>query len=310
MISVITPAFNEKDNLRLLYERIHKVFSQIDEKFEWVIIDDHSNDLTYDVIKNITQKDNRVRGYRLAKNYGAQIAIKAGLNLALGDCAIVMAADLQDPPETIPKLIQKWKQSAQIVWAARTFREGETIVTKGFSRFYYWLMKKILNINDLPSMGADYFLLDREIIESLKLFQESNGSILSLLHWMGYRQTTIYYVKQERKYGQSGWTFRKKMRLLIDSVLSFSHFPIRFMTYVGMWIALIGFLYACFVFNNALSGIPIPGWSSLIIVITLLGGFQLIMGGIIGEYLWRVLDESRRRPQFLIEATTEKSSTD
>ena len=146
--------------------------------------------------------------------------------------------------------------------------------------------------------------------EFLDKYMKGEMNIHNSIQLKNRTQTTIYYVKQERKYGQSGWTFRKKMRLLIDSVLSFSHFPIRFMTYVGMWIALIGFLYACFVFNNALSGIPIPGWSSLIIVITLLGGFQLIMGGIIGEYLWRVLDESRRRPQFLIEATTEKSSTD
>ena len=301
VITIITPALNEEKNLVLFHERLLKVFSKLDEKYEWIIVDDHSSDFTYKVVKDIAEQDQYVYGVRLARNSGSHKAITTGLHLAKGDSAIVMAADLQDPPETIPDLIDKWKEGKQIVWAVRSIRMGETTVTKVTSRFYYWLMRKVVGIKKLPSTGADFFLIDRKVIEALKLFKESNTSIFSLLTWMGFKQDRIFYIKQERLHGRSGWTFRKKMRLLIDSVTSFSHFPIRFMTYLGISIAFIGFLYACFVINNALSGIPISGWSSLIIVIIILGGFQLIMIGILGEYLWRVLDESRRRPLFLIE---------
>ena len=301
VITIITPALNEEKNLVLFHERLLKVFSKLDEKYEWIIVDDHSSDFTYKVVKDIAEQDQYVYGVRLARNSGSHKAITTGLHLAKGDSAIVMAADLQDPPETIPDLIDKWKEGKQIVWAVRSIRMGETTVTKVTSRFYYWLMRKVVGIKKLPSTGADFFLIDRKVIEALKLFKESNTSIFSLLTWMGFKQDRIFYIKQERLHGRSGWTFRKKMRLLIDSVTSFSHFPIRFMTYLGISIAFIGFLYACFVINNALSGIPIKGWSSLIIVIIILGGFQLIMIGILGEYLWRVLDESRRRPLFLIE---------
>ena len=301
-ISIITPAFNEEKSLSIFYERLFDVLTSLDVNYEWMVVDDHSSDSTYRVLKNIADKDKNVRGVRLSRNYGSHKAITAGLHLARGDFAIVMATDLQDPPETIPKLIKKWKEGAQIVWAVRGTREGETAVTKGFSRFYYWLMKRVVGIKDLPSTGADFFLIDKKVIEALKLFKESNTNIFSLITWMGFKQDRISYVKQARLHGKSGWTLRKKLRLVIDSVTTFSHVPIRFMTYLGIIIALIGFMYACFVFTNALSGIPIPGWSSLIIVITLLGGFQLIMIGILGEYLWRVLDESRQRPQFLIES--------
>lgn len=300
--SVITPVYNESESLANFHERLMKIIHELDIKYEWIIVDDHSSDSSYDYIADIAMKNECIRGIRLSKNHGSHLAITAGLHLSKGDSAIVMATDLQDPPETIPKLIKKWKEGAQIVWAVRGTREGETAVTKGFSRFYYWLMKRVVGIKDLPSTGADFFLIDKKVIEALKLFKESNLSIFSLLTWMGFKQDRISYVKQARLHGKSGWTFRKKLRLVIDSVTTFSHVPIRFMTYLGIIIALIGFMYACFVFTNALSGIPIPGWSSLIIVITLLGGFQLIMIGILGEYLWRVLDESRQRPQFLIES--------
>ena len=301
LYSIITPVYNEEKNLHLLHDRLIKVFAEIGGKYEWIIIDDHSSDSSYEIIKNLATENSNVYSMRLSKNYGSHKAITAGLSIVKGDLAIVMASDLQDPPETIPEMINKWQTGTQIVWAVRNIRIGETTLTKALSLFYYWIMRKIVGMKDLPETGADYFLIDRTVIEALKLFKESNMNIFSLLNWMGFKQDNVLYDKQARLHGKSGWTFRKKIKLLIDSVTSFSHFPIRFMTYMGIGIASIGFLYACFVFNNALSGIPIPGWSSLIIVITLLGGLQLIMIGVLGEYLWRVLDESRRRPLFLIE---------
>ena len=304
-ISIITPAFNEEKSLSIFYEKLFEVLTSLDVKNEWIVVDDHSNDSTYQVLKNIARSDNRVRGVRLTRNYGSHRAITAGLHLATGDCAIVMATDLQDPPEIIPKLIEKWKRDIQIVWAVRSSREGETNVTKGLSRLYYWLMKRVVGIENLPSTGADFFLIDRKVIEALKLFKESNVSIFSLLTWMGFKQGKISYVKQARLYGKSGWTIRKKIRLVIDSITSFSHFPIRAMTYLGLSISMVGFLYAGFVFYLGMTDNTSPsGWHSLMVVILILGGFQLIMLGVLGEYLWRNFDESRQRPQFLIESDT------
>jgi dolichol-phosphate mannosyltransferase len=305
-ISIITPAFNEEKSLSIYYERMFEVLKSLDVNYEWMVVDDHSSDSTYRVLKNIAGKDKNVRGVRLSRNYGSHKAINAGLHLATGDCAIVMASDLQDPPEIIPELINTWKRGIQIVWAVRSVREGETNVTKGLSRLYYWLMKRVVGVEDLPSTGADFFLIDRKVIEALKLFKESNVSIFSLLSWMGFKQDRISYVKQARIHGKSGWTFRKKMKLVIDSITSFSHFPIRLMTYIGCIAAFSGFAYALFVIYNFVSGYPDTGWSSLMVVVLILGGFQLIMAGILGQYLWRAVDESRRRPQFLIESSTEK----
>ena len=305
-ISIITPAFNEEKSLSIFYQRLFGVLNSLHINYEWMVVDDHSNDSTYTVLKNIADKDKNVHAVRLSRNHGSHKAITAGLHLATGDCAIVMATDLQDPPEIIPKLIDKWKSGFQIVWAVRSNREGETNVTKSLSRFYYWLMKRVVGVEELPSTGADFFLIDRKVIDALKLFKESNVSIFSLLAWMGFNQESIFYVKQARMHGKSGWTFRKKMKLVIDSITSFSHFPIRLMTYIGFIAAFSGFVYALFVIYNFVLGQPDSGWSSLMVVVLILGGFQLIMAGILGEYLWRAVDESRRRPQFLIESSTEK----
>lgn len=306
-LSIITPVYNEEENLNIIHERLVSVLTDLKIKFEWIIVDDHSTDSSFGIIKSIARKNENVFGIRLSKNYGSHKAILSGLRESKGQIAVVLASDLQDPPEIIPEMIHKWKSGSQIIWAVRNKRIGESFLTNLFSLFYYWIMRKIVGVKDLPSKGADFFLIDRKIIESLKLFTETNLNIFSLLTWMGFKQDSIYYDKQARLHGKSGWTVRKKIKLLFDSIASFSHFPIRIMTYFGFIIAFIGFVYSVFTFNNALSGIPIPGWSSIIIIITFLGGFQIVMIGVVGEYLWRVLDESRKRPTFLIEDNTKWS---
>jgi len=305
-MSIVTPAFNEDKNLPLFYERLSKVMKNLNVYWEWVVVDDHSYDDTFKVVNDIAQMDNRVRGVRLARNSGSHTAITAGLHISRGDSAIVMAVDLQDPPETIPELVSKWKQGSQVVWAVRASRQGEKASAIGFSRLYYWIMRQITGLKDIPSTGADFFLVDRKVIEAIKLFKESNVSIFSLLNWIGFMQDNIVYVKHERKYGKSGWTLRKKLKLVVDSITSFSHFPVRLMTYIGFVVALMGFLFACYVIYNAFSiGMSaVPGWSSLMVVILVIAGFQMIMLGVLGEYLWRTLDESRQRPRFFIEEDT------
>jgi polyisoprenyl-phosphate glycosyltransferase len=304
MLSIVTPAFNEAENLPVFYDRLCRIMQSIDVQWEWVVVDDHSHDATFDYISGVAQRDSRVRGIRLARNSGAHTALACGLHNARGTCVAALAADLQDPPEFIPALLAEWKNGAQVVWAARHSRKGETAATIGSSRLYHWLMRNVVGMKEMPAMGADFFLLDRKVVDTFSTFGEANVSILGLITWLGFRQVIISYDKEPRLHGRSGWDLKKKLKLVVDSVTSFSYLPIRFMSYLGFFVAFLGFVYAGVVIVNAIEGSPAQGWSSLMVIVLVLGGLQMLMMGILGEYLWRALDEARRRPRYIIEATT------
>jgi glycosyltransferase involved in cell wall biosynthesis len=304
LVSIVTPAYNEERNLPILYERLSRALASVDIDWELIVIDDHSSDRTFAVVAEIASRDSRVHALRFARNFGSHTGITCGLHHARGDCAVIMAADLQDPPESLPQLLDEWSSGARVVWAVRGRREGEKLSTLGFSRLYYLIMRKVVGIKEMPATGADFFLIDRCVIDALRQFNESNVSIMALITWMGFRQTAITYNKQARLYGRSGWTLKKKLKLVLDSITSFTYFPIRLMSYLGFIVALVGFLYAGFVVHAALTGNLVQGWSSLIVVVLVIGGIQMLMMGVLGEYLWRALDESRRRPPYLIEAAT------
>jgi dolichol-phosphate mannosyltransferase len=304
VLSVVTPAFNESANLPVLYERLLQVLDCLKLDWEWVVIDDHSVDDTFAVLRRLSAADARVRAVRLARNFGSHTAITCGLHLCRGQAAVVLAADLQDPPEVISNLLSRWREGDQVVWAVRQSREGESAGTTGFSRLYYWVMRSIVGVREMPATGADFMLLDRLVIAAFLQFREANVSILALLTWMGFRQSSILYEKQARLHGRSGWTLKKKLKLVVDSVSSFTYAPIRAMSYVGFAVAVLGLFYAAFILVHALRGNPVQGWASLMIVVLIGGGVQMVMLGVLGEYLWRALDESRQRPRYLIESTT------
>ena len=306
LLTIVTPAFNEAKNLPVLYERLCETMRSIDMDWEWVVVDDHSRDTTFSVIADLAQRDPRVRGTRFARNFGAHMALTCGLHQATGDCVVALAGDLQDPPELIPELLDQWQQGLQVVWAARKQREGEGVTKVGFSRLYYWLMRNMVGMKEMSATGADFFLLDRKVVEAFSQFSEANVSILALIMWMGFRQTTISYDKKARLHGRSGWDLKKKLKLLVDSIASFSYVPIRFMSYVGFAVAFSGFVYAGVVIFNSLHGSPVQGWASLMVVVLVVGGVQMVMMGVLGEYLWRALDEARRRPRYILEATTKR----
>jgi glycosyltransferase involved in cell wall biosynthesis len=304
VLSIVTPAYNESANLPVMYERLVQVLGALNLDWEWVVIDDHSADDTFAVLCRLSAADARVRAVRLARNFGSHMAITCGLHGCRGQAAVIMAGDLQDPPEVIPDLLSRWREGDQVVWAVRCRREGETVTTTSFSRLYYWLMRHIVGIREMPASGADFMLLDRRVIDAFLQFREANVSILALLTWMGFRQGSILYDKQARLHGRSGWTLQKKLKLVVDSITSFTYAPIRAMSYVGFVVAVVGLFYATFVLVHALRGHIVPGWSSLMIVVLVVGGIQMVMLGVLGEYLWRALDESRQRPRYLVEATT------
>ena len=306
LLSVITPAYNEEMNLPVLYDRLRAVLDQLDLDWEWVVTDDHSSDRTFEVLADIGRHDARVRALRFSRNFGSHAGVSCGLRNAQGDCAVVMAADLQDPPEVLPRLIQAWDNGAQVVWAVRGRREGENAMTVGMAGVFYWLMRSVIGMREIAATGADFFLIDRRVMEAYREFDERNVNLLALLAWMGFRQHTVSYTKEARLHGRSGWTLRKKMKLAVDSITAFSYLPVRVMSWLGITTAIAGFAYAVFIINHALTGRPVEGWSSLMVAVMVIGGIQMLMLGILGEYIWRALDEARRRPRYTIEIATDE----
>jgi len=304
MLSVVTPAYNEERNLPLLYERLCAVLDRLDLDWEWIIVDDHSQDATFSIVAEVSARDKRVRGLRFSRNFGSHAAVSCALKDAKGDSAVIIAADLQDPPEIIPMLLDRWARGAQVVWATRARREGEKVSTIGLARFYYFIMRNVVGMREIAETGADFLLIDRRVIDAYLSFGERNVSLFALIAWIGFRQEAICYTKEARLHGQSGWTMAKKIKLAIDSITAFSFLPVRFMSWLGVLTAFAGFMYAAFIIYNAVAGRPAEGWSSLMVAVMMIGGLQMLMMGILGEYLWRALDEARRRPRYTIEATT------
>jgi polyisoprenyl-phosphate glycosyltransferase len=302
VFSVVVAAYNEEGNIPLLYQRIVAVdWKALGLVPEIVFVDDHSTDGTPGILSGLAARDPRVKVLRFSKNFGSHKAFTAGLEHCTGTAAVILAADLQDPPETIPLLVDKWRSGARVVWAIRGDREGESLTTRIFSRFYYFLMRRFAEVRP-PRKGADFLLLDKVVIAELRAAPEKHTSILSLIQWMGFDQAEITYTKAARMSGRSKWTLQKKVKLAIDSFVSFSYFPLRLASACGLIFAFSGFLYAAVIGVRAMTiGSPVQGWSSLMCVLLIVSGVQLIMLGIVGEYLWRTFDETRGRPRYIIE---------
>jgi glycosyltransferase involved in cell wall biosynthesis len=301
LLSVVTPAFNEAANLPELWARLCASMESAGVEWEWIVVDDHSTDTTFETILALSTANRRVRGYRFSRNFGSHLALTCGLENAHGRCAVVMAADLQDPPELLPGLIDKWRNGAKVVWAVRSERKGEKASKVGTANLFYFIMRHLAGLKDMAPTGADFFLIDRVVIDALNEFPERNVSLMALITWMGFQQGHVNYAKQARFHGKSGWSLEKKLKLAVDSVTSFTYLPIRAMTYLGICVAICGFLYAVLVIINTLRHHLVQGWASLMVVVLVLGGAQMLMLGVLGEYLWRAFDESRRRPRYIIE---------
>jgi len=299
MISILTPAFNESTNLEPLYERLAAAMTLLGLDWEWVIVDDHSRDDTFGVIQRLASRDTRVRGLRLARNSGSHLAIMCALHHVSGDAAVLLAADLQDPPEFLAQMIERWKAGAQVVWAVRRQRPGDT-GHKGFAAIYYWTMRELVGLKEIPATGADFFLIDRVVIDAFRQSDERNTSVFALITWLGFRQDQIEYDKQPRASGRSGWTLSRKVTLVIDSVTSFSDFPLRWCLYGGISIFGISLLVGL----GGLILLPSLGAGLLLVValVLALSGVQLGALAIVGQYVYRALDEARGRPRYVIEA--------
>ena len=308
-LSVVVPVYNEGDGLYLLMERLRPMVEGLGVSWEVVFVDDHSADHTPEVLQKICDTNPGFRRLRLARNSGSHIAILAGLENCRGACAVFMAADLQDPPELLPKMLSSWRQGNKIIWAVRVGREGLTISERVFSYLFYWLLRHVGGIQ-IPPGGYDFAMVDRAVIEALRSSVGANPSLFSEIARLGFRQAEIPYTKQARQYGTSKWTLKVKLKTFADTFVSFSYAPVRMMSYAGLFLSTIGFLYALYVLlMRIIVQKTIPGFASLMVAVLGIGGFQMIMLGVLGEYLWRTLDEARRRPRYFIEDSLESEKT-
>lgn len=297
--SIIAPVFNEEETLPHFYQRVVAVMEQVGESFEVVFVNDGSRDCSLRILKELHEHDPRLRIIDFSRNFGHQIAISAGLDYAQGDAVIILDADLQDPPEVIPDLIAHWKNGAEVVYAQRTSRKGETRFKLLTAALFYRLITRITSV-EIPRDTGDFRLLDRHVVNTLVTMREHHRFMRGLSAWVGFRQEAVSYERQERFAGETKYPFFKMLRFSLDAITGFSHVPLQLATSFGFILAglsLVGILIAALlrIFTGA-----IVGQASTLILVLFLGGIQLIFLGIIGEYLGRIYDEVRSRPLYIV----------
>jgi polyisoprenyl-phosphate glycosyltransferase len=297
--SIVAPVFNEEETLPHFYKRIISVMEKLGEPFEIVLINDGSQDKSFDTMRTLHERDQRVRVIDFSRNFGHQIAISAGLDYAQGQAVVIIDSDLQDPPEVIPELIARWKAGAEVVYAQRRKRDGETRFKLLTATAFYSLIARITAVN-IPRNVGDFRLIDRRVVDSLISMREHHRFMRGLSAWVGFRQEAVLYDRHERFAGTTKYPLTKMIRFSVDAITSFSHLPLQLATTLGFVIAgisLIGIIVATLVrvFTSA-----IVGQATTLIMVLFIGGIQLIFLGIIGEYLGRIYDEVRARPLYIV----------
>jgi glycosyltransferase involved in cell wall biosynthesis len=297
--SIVAPVFNEVETLPQFYDRVVTVMDGQGDSFELVLVDDGSTDGSHAVMQALVAGDHRVRVVTFSRNFGHQMAISAGLDHARGAAVVIVDSDLQDPPEVIPELIARWQAGAQVVYAQRAARDGETRFKLLTAALFYRLMRGITSV-DIPQDTGDFRLLDRAVVDTLVTMREQHRFMRGLSAWVGFRQEAVQYHRQERFAGTTKYPLRSMLRFSIDAVTGFSHVPLQLATTLGFLLAgasLIGILLAAIL---RLTTHAIIGQASTLILVLLMGGIQLIFLGIIGEYLGRIYDEVRGRPLYIV----------
>lgn len=311
-ISIIIPAYNEEESLPILYERLTKLMENLNNyDFEVLFVNDGSKDKTIEIIKELREKDERICYVDFARNFGKEIAMIAGLDYATGDCVIFMDADLQDPPELVPELVKYWEEGYDDVYAKRKSRKGETWLKKFTSKMYYKVLQHVTRVEIQEDTG-DFRLLDRRCVNALKKLRESQRNTKSMFSWIGYKKKEVLYDRDPRVAGSTKWNYGKLMDLAIDGITSLTTSPLRISTFIAIptFIVLFGyFVYViakCFVVDQ-----PIQAYQSIILLILFFSGIQILLFGIVGEYLGRIFNETKNRPLYLVnEYNGEKEMND
>lgn len=301
--SIVIPIYNEREGLNALFERVKGVIDAIDGDAEAILVNDGSRDGSTEGLDELCARDRRFKALHLSRNFGHQVAITAGLEWARGDTVTVMDADLQDPPELIHEFIKKWKEGFQVVYAVRRTREGETAFKLATAKAFYRIIHRLTNV-DIPVDTGDFRLMDRRAVEAFLKMPERHRFVRGMIAWVGFQQVGIPYDRASRVFGETHYPFKKMLKFALDGITSFSIFPLQIASYVGFLTAVASFCAIAYIlYLKFLTDRTVQGWTSLMVVVLFLGGVQLLALGILGEYLGRTYDESRRRPLYLVGRT-------
>lgn len=302
-ISVVVPIYNEEDNIGTLHLRLSKVLSDISPDFEIIFVNDGSADTSLIKIKELVEKDAHVRYINFSRNFGHQAAVMAGLDRCCGDAVVIIDADLQDPPELIKDLYFKYKEGYEVVYAQRAERQGETWFKKVTAKMFYRFLKKMTSV-DMPLDTGDFRLMDKKIVDLLKIMPEKNKFLRGQIAWLGFRQIGVKYVRQERLHGESAYPLHKMIKFAMDGITSFSDKPLSFVANLGFIIAFASFLIILYaLFSHFILAQTISGWTSIMVSSMFIGGIQLISIGIIGQYISRINNDVKNRPLYVVESS-------
>jgi len=298
--SVVVPIHDEEETLPELHRRLAAVLDGLEEDWELVLVDDGSRDRSFETMLELRRQDPRVKIARLSRNFGHQVAITAGIDLAAGDAVIVMDGDLQHPPEAIPDLVARWREGYDVVYGVMAERAGETWFKRWTARSFYRLLGRMSDI-EVPEAAGDFRLVDRRAVNAFTSLRERNRYVRGMFSWIGFRQAGVPYSSAARTAGRTKYTVPRMTRLAVHGILSFSNTPLRIVLGLGFLVSAFAIAEAIYALVGKLGGFyTVPGWSSIVFVVSLLGGIQLIVLGVIGEYVSLIYDEAKRRPIYLV----------
>ncbi|MFQ3583737.1 MAG: glycosyltransferase family 2 protein [Cyanobacteriota bacterium] len=300
-LSIVIPCKNEADNLEHLFERLTQTLDPLQLSYELICVNDGSQDSTLEKLLAFHQRDPRIKVINLSRCFGKEIALTAGIDYTSGRAVIPIDADLQDPPELIPEMLELWRQGYQVVYAVRRSRQGESWFKQLTANGFYHVIDQLSQVR-IPRNTGDFRLLDRQVVEAIKQLRERTRFMKGIFAWVGYRQTAIFYDRAPRFRGKTQWNYWRLWNLAVEGITSFSSWPLRVWSYLGLGISLLALLYGLFlVVRTLLLGSDVPGYASLAVIMLFLGGIQLISLGIIGEYLGRIFEEVKGRPLYLVQ---------
>lgn len=299
-LSIVVPIYKNQDNIIPFYNDFMLNINPHIDDYEIIMVHDASPDNSWEVMNKLVEIDSRIRLIKLSRNFGAIAASFTGIQYSTGDCVTVKACDLQEPPELTVEMYNKWKLGAKSVIAIREAR-NDSWLTNMFSNIYYWLVQKLV-ISDMPKGGFDTYLIDRSIVNRIVSINDRNSPITLQILWMGFGPEKVYYERKKREIGKSSWTFSKKIKLFVDSFIGFSYIPIRIMSVIGILFSVLALLWGMYLIIVKLLGkIPVQGYTTILVLILFSSGLIMFTLGILGEYMWRALDASRRRPIAIID---------
>jgi glycosyltransferase involved in cell wall biosynthesis len=298
--SIVVPILDEAECLPELVKRLDELMDQLEGPAEVLLVDDGSRDESYGLMLEACYRDARFKAIRLSRNFGHQVAITAGLDRAAGKAVVVMDADLQDPPEVVLEMVARWEAGYEVVHAVREQREGESALKRATAALFYRILRKLTDV-DVPADAGDFRLVDRKALEAFKQMRENNRYVRGMFGWIGFKQCAVEYVRPPRFAGKSKYPFRKMMRFALDGIIGFSSIPLRIALQIGFMLSALSIAAGVAAIVLKLTGtFEVPGWTSLVVAITFIGGVQLLTLGVMGEYVSRIQDEVRARPLYFV----------